>query len=86
MQVMTHPITADFPPDAYAILERKAKSEKKTLAQTVVEIIEDALDYIDDEEDMRLSAICDERLATSDGKYMSSDEFWKRAHEVPYNP
>jgi|GEM_PF-3078643 len=65
MQTLARPITAKFPQETYAILKRRAKAEKMTLAQTVVALIEDALDEMSDEEDKRFSAICDERISTA---------------------
>ena len=77
MHTLAHPVTADFPPAAYALLERKAASEKKTVAQTVVDIIEDALDLIGDEEDKYLSDLASERIATATG-YISLEDAMRK--------
>lgn len=76
MQTLARPITAEFPQATYAMLQRRAKSGKMTLAQTVVSLIEDALDEMSDEEDKRFSAICEERRRTSTGKYLTHEEVW----------
>ena len=70
----THRIT--MPKEVSDLLARRAKAKKMTLAQTVVALIEDALDEMSDEEDKRFSAICDERRRTSDGKYLTHEEVW----------
>jgi len=78
MHTLTHPVTAEFPPGVYDLIGRKAASEKKTIAQTVVDLIEDALDYIDDDEDKYLSEIADERIASSDGNYIPLEEVMRK--------
>lgn len=80
----THRIT--IPKEISNLLTRKAKAEKTTISKAFVGIVEDALDEMSDEEDKRLSAICDERLRTSGGKFLSHEEFWRLAEQVPYNP
>ena len=73
MQTLARSITVELPPETYAVIERKAKSESTTLQQALIDIIED---YIDDEEDRYLSKIADECVAESEGKYMTHEEVW----------
>lgn len=75
----TRPVTAEFPPDAYAILERRAKSEKKTLAQALVAIVEDYIDDdpISEEEEKYLVARAERSEARSKGKRLyTHEEAW----------
>ena len=81
---VTHRITV--PKKVSAFLTRKAKEEKTTLSGAIATLIEEHNEMLDAIEDRHLSMIADERVATSDGKYLPSEEFWKLAHEVPYNP
>ena len=80
----THRIT--MPKEISDLLTQKAKTEKITISAAFLAIVEDALDEMSDEEDKWFSELCDERHRTSDGQYLTHDEFWKLAYEVPYNP
>ena len=62
---VTHRFT--MPKEVSDRLARKAKAEKTTLSGVFLRIVEDYIDdkedELDDEEDLRLSKICDERMA-----------------------
>ncbi|MCL1919631.1 MAG: hypothetical protein FWG50_00910 [Kiritimatiellaeota bacterium] len=62
-ETATHRIT--MPKRVSNLLARRAKAGNTTLSGAFLALVEDALDEISDEEDRRLSAICDERIRTS---------------------
>ena len=64
-------------------LARQAKNAKATLSDIILRIIQEHEEMM---EDLYLSKLADGRDSTSDGEYMTHDEFWKLAKDVPYNP
>ena len=64
-------------------LARRAKSDRSTLSEIILRIIQEHEEMM---EDLYLSRVADERDATSDGKCLTHEEFWKLAKDVPYSP
>ena len=71
-------------------IERKAKAEKITLSGAFLRIVEnyidDEEDLLDDDEDLRLSQICDERMAerkAKGGRLIPLEEVMRRYNVLP---
>ena len=75
-QTLAPPISIALTAETSAVLRQKAKEQKKSLAKLVAAIVEEYVDYIDDEEDKYLSKIADERIDTCT-KLISHEEAWK---------
>jgi len=65
------------------MLDRKARQESVPLSKAILGMIEDAIEYA---EEHHIWEEALERKRTCTGDLMEWDEFWKLAHEVPYNP
>jgi len=68
----THRIT--IPQRVSTLLSRRAKASNITFSKAILDIIEERDELLDDLEDRRISAICDERHRTSNGKYLTQEE------------
>jgi len=56
------------------------------MSNVIVALIEERDALLDEIEDLHLSIKADERLAASDGKYLTHEEVLKLAETIPYTP
>ena len=80
----TERISVTLPSNVATLLRERAKRQNMTVSQTFAYIVEDAEDdedEISDEEDKRLSALVDERIATAT-EFMTLEEFRKAVYAL----
>ena len=77
----THRVT--MPKEVSALLTKRAKTQKTSFSQVVLDMIQDAIEYAE-EGHIWEEALMREKTCT--GEFISNDEFWKLANEIPYKP
>jgi len=80
MATETYEIT--LPKRVVKPLARRAKSDRATLSDIILRIIQEHEEMV---EDLYLSRVADEMDATSDGKYLTHEEAWGLARDSPFD-
>ena len=76
MPTMKNRINMSVPDEIFELISLRAERDDKSLAATAVDLLDLALEL---EEDAYWNKICDELDALPNKKYISHEEFWKRA-------